>query len=190
MNRNEDMAEALRMAMDAVRKQREGLLSKPGTLLMNEQTHRHMVETGVLRRSAFADKHGDVLAPGGIQMVGIDVGYSPYIETGTVMYVERGRPFHPSPMVLDIERSFEQYVTAFFHRGVMSSGLYPSRFYWMRKDGESLVEWGKRLAALGLLDNPVYRWHYQQAVLSAPLRFIRRLLQKARARYGNPFTTG
>lgn len=47
-------------------------------------------------------------------------------------------------------------------------------YHWQRFMHESLTAWGMRLDSKGLLDDPDTRWQYQQAVLSAPFRAVRR----------------
>jgi len=53
-----------------------------------------------------------------------------------------------------------------------------SKRFWKRRTGENLILWGERLHKTGAIDDPVKRWAYQSAVLTAPINFIRKMLKK------------
>ena len=107
-----------------------------------------------------------------MNLFGLDVQYSDYVEAGTVYMVNKPRPkpFEPLPveMSLEIEKRLQGYIFSAF--GLPRSLLEPKvpEYRWQRNRGESVFDWGDRLFKRGLLDNPAIRWEYQKTILGFP----------------------
>jgi hypothetical protein len=187
MNNRDDQAESLYQAWSALKAKQEGGVFKPGSWLLVGDGYRRELERIAPRRDS-AEQDGAQGMLG--QLAGMDVRYSPFVEHGTAIVVERtGRPFQPSPLTLEFERRFAESLFWDVRYGMPRPIVTPP-VNWQRRDGESLLAWGDRLSKLGLLDKPAYRWQYQRAVLSLPLVFMRWLLRKVMVRYGNSIKTG
>lgn len=182
MNNRDDAAKAMQLMLEALSKQQQGGVFKLGSMLLVGDGYRRELERIVPRRRS--DEQGD--APGMLtQLVGTGVHYSPFVEYGTAIIVERtGRPFQPSPLTLEFERRFAESLFWDVRYG-MPRPVVTAPVQWQRRDGESLLAWGNRLGKLGLLDKPEYRWQYQKAVLSLPIHLFKLLSRWLRRHYAN-----
>lgn len=129
----------------------------------------------------------DPAAPDG-DFTGIQVYTSDHIKPGEVYMVSarHGRvdipPEAEAKVRAQFERAIEKMMWAATFRGQFQwKHLQPTEpYHHHRFPNESLIQWGQRLQARGLLDDPAIRWEYQKAVLGAPWAAAKRLFDRFR----------
>ena len=119
------------------------------------------VDTGKLRESMKVDDTPYR------RLSGMPIIESSFVEVGKAYLIPQPIPVPPNFDMLDFEQKLRQEI-------FRSLGL-PSRYFgiegrvpnYNRLPDESIIDYGKRLAKLGVLDNPDIRWIYQKEVLTA-----------------------
>jgi hypothetical protein len=129
---------------------------------------------------------------------GVDVVYSPYIESGKAYAVdakiENKNVFSIPKTIIDnseidnhirqmISRAFMLPASTFFN-GYYNQQPQVKVIEWKRKIYESLTEWGNRLSADGLMDVPEIRMVYQNELAQSGAKSIRKLFSPIAASIG------
>jgi hypothetical protein len=114
-----------------------------------------------------------------------EVYYSRHLEQGTAYRVSKEllsghgklKPFNAELMTGFQDRLERELNSIFLHGARYAHRPAPVVILWQRKANESLIAWGKRLAEYGYLDVPDIRYVYQDAVWSAPVQWVKKMLR-------------
>lgn len=124
----------------------------------NQRIIMHPVDTGRLRESMSAD--GKLYQ----RLSGMPIIESSFVEQGKAYLVPGASPIPKDFDMMKFERAINEVLASSF-------GIPPRYFQntppnYNRYGKESILDYGKRLAKLGVLDNPEIRWLYQKEVLT------------------------
>ena len=116
-------------------------------------------------------------------VLGMNVTYSNFVEDDKIYVVSQPRNFGYGKMpkiAPELHRRIELELQNIIARAMgVPASLFQdewkreTKYNWHRFPDETILQWGDRLFAKGLLDNPEIRWEYQKAVLGAPFNKLK-----------------